>query len=289
MLEGGLRRRLLPFPDSDMTKSAVVFAPHPDDETLGCGGTVAKMIAGGASVRFVFVTDGATSHAAISEEELRTRREAEAYEAVSKLGGRADQVEFMRFPDGRAMDLLDALTRAVKTLLDRSQPQIVFIPHASEPPPDHRAVNLAVRAALQEGERVTTVFEYPIWYWYHWPWIPIAGDLPGRWRSNLKQTARTAAGLKALATLNAYAAVGDVLHLKRHALAAHASQMAKPPGTAEWITLGDLGRGEFLRRLLADYEAFNRYQLAGRTTAEMCRRSLLSLGSKPRSEALTAF
>ena len=66
----------------------VVLAPHPDDESLGCGGLLARLAAHGVPARVVVVTDGAQSHpgsAAYPPERLRALREAEARAAVAAL------------------------------------------------------------------------------------------------------------------------------------------------------------------------------------------------------------
>lgn len=74
-------------------KSVVVFAPHPDDETLGCGGTIAKKVREGFNVYIVFITDGRNSHRNVlniyenpSPEELKFIRRNEAIYATSILG-----------------------------------------------------------------------------------------------------------------------------------------------------------------------------------------------------------
>jgi LmbE family N-acetylglucosaminyl deacetylase len=261
VLDGQLRRRLKPFREAEWAASAVVFAPHPDDETLGCGGVAYKKIAAGAQMWFVFVTDGAASHPGrIAPDALRAGREAEALRAVLRLGAEAHHVAFLRFPDGAATHHVEAIAAAVQPLLHSWRPQSVFVPHAKDPPPDHAAVNAGVRAALRTYGRPITVFEYPIWYWYHWPWVRIRGDLPGMWRTTVRQTIRTVVGLRALSTLNTQAFVGDVLEVKREALAAHDSQMRSPDDSHDWPTLVHLSGGDFIARLLADYEMFTCYQ-----------------------------
>jgi LmbE family N-acetylglucosaminyl deacetylase len=261
MLDRRMRGRLTPFEVSDWTASAVIFAPHPDDETLGCGGVACKKLAAGAEVRFVFVTDGAASHAGLAPDILRTLREAEAVEAVRRLGAPAEAVTFLRFPDGAASDHMDAITKAIEPLLAAWRPQSVFVTHAKDPPADHAAVNASVRAAVRSFGRPMTVFEYPVWYWYHWPWVRLRGDLPGMWRTTIRQTVRTLAGLRALSEFNTQAYVGDLLQRKRQALAAHVSQTKRPPGRDDWVTLEDLARGDFVARLLGEYEAFTRYKV----------------------------
>ncbi len=81
----------------------VVIAPHPDDESLACGGLIAEAHAEGRPVRVVIVSDGTGSHPASKtypRARLRELRENEAREAVAELGldpGR--EVVFLRLPD----------------------------------------------------------------------------------------------------------------------------------------------------------------------------------------------
>ena len=82
---------------------AVIVAPHPDDESLGCGALILKVVAAGRPVRIVFVSDGARSHPnsrSYPAERLRTLREKEALAAAAALGVAASQIEFLRLPDG---------------------------------------------------------------------------------------------------------------------------------------------------------------------------------------------
>lgn len=259
-LDNALRRRLPPFRDEDWASSALVVAPHPDDETLGCGGVAAKKIAAGSEVHFAFVTDGAASHTnGVGLDELRVQRRKEALEAVRRLGGSTEQVAFLDVPDGRAADHIDAITRHLTAMLRQLRPESVYLIHRSDPPSDHAAVHEGATAAVRAyGERLT-VFEYPVWFWHHWPWVPIRSDLPGMLRMNLKQTARMVAGLRSVCELNVAADISDGLESKRTSLAAHESQMQRPSGQRDWPILDDVGRGDFLLRLTCDYEPFRRY------------------------------
>ena len=255
-------RRLRSFGAEDWLASALIIAPHPDDETLGCGGTICKKIAAGAAVSFVFVTDGGSSHSHnIGREELIEMRETEAREAVLRLGGNALEVSFLRHPDSDASNHVDQIAADVLSLLQQKKPQSVFIPHVKDFPSDHTAVNAATVEALRTYGRPVTVYEYPIWYWYHWPWISLWGDLPGMWRTSARQTLRTGAGLSILSALNRRVYIGDVLEVKCASLAAHRSQTRRPESDGNWATLGDLAGGEFVARLLSDYETFSRYEV----------------------------
>ena len=260
-LDSRMQSHFTSFDVVDWSASAVVVAPHPDDETLGCGGVAIKKLKRGAKLHFVFVTDGGASHShRMTAEKLRINREAEAVEAVSRLGGTADCVTFLRIPDGSAARHVEAISGAIAPLLDRMRPGGIFVTHAKEPPSDHVAVNSAVWRALRACQRQVTVYEYPIWYWYHWPWMGFCPDLPGLGRLKLKQTLTSLAGLRALSALNTIAYVGDVIELKRAALNAHASQMISPAGEDDWPTLPKLCNGDFIKRLMRSYEVFMRYE-----------------------------
>ena len=80
---------------------ALVLAPHPDDESLGCGGLIAAACAGGQPPIVVVLTDGAGSHPnsrAYPPDRLRTTREAETLAALACLGLLEDRVVFLRTP-----------------------------------------------------------------------------------------------------------------------------------------------------------------------------------------------
>ena len=68
-----------------MNKSILVFAAHPDDEALGCGGTIALHAQTGAHVQVVFMTDGVNSRDNVQKIEVEERRDA-AKEASRILG-----------------------------------------------------------------------------------------------------------------------------------------------------------------------------------------------------------
>ncbi len=85
----------------------LVLAPHPDDESLGCGGTLALLRRAGFTVHVVFITDGTQSHPhspSYPAERLRDLREAEALEALRELGVSATDTTFLRLPDRHMPD-----------------------------------------------------------------------------------------------------------------------------------------------------------------------------------------
>ena len=150
----------------------VVIAPHPDDDTLGCGGAIALMAERGQPVSVLFVSDGAASHPGsvkFPPPVLRDLREAESREALRRLGVGEDAAVFLRLPDG-ALPLpgaaaFDAAVYAVGSALAELKPDTILLPWRRDPHPDHRATSAIVQAALQGMAHPPRVLEYPIWAW----------------------------------------------------------------------------------------------------------------------------
>ncbi len=99
-LQTGFARRWMTEVSPGMLgRSAVVFSPHADDETLGCGGTLIKKRAAGATVKIAFMTDGRTSHGHLMPaDRLIALRAQEAVAAAQVLGLAESDVCFLGFP-----------------------------------------------------------------------------------------------------------------------------------------------------------------------------------------------
>ena len=146
-----------------MTKSVLVVAAHPDDEVLGCGGTLATFTDSGTPVHVAFLADGVYSRETVDDNALASRRSAAAA-ACSVLG--THDPTFGDFPDN-CLDSLPRLQviRAVEALIERYSPDTVFTHHAGDLNVDHRRVHEAVVTACrpQRGHPVRTLlfFEVP--------------------------------------------------------------------------------------------------------------------------------
>lgn len=144
-------------------KNILVISPHPDDEAIGCGGTICKHIAEGDSVEVIFLTSGEKGGHGRTEEETIKTREQESNDAASIL--RLSDIEFWKEPDGN----LQATENNVLRLLEKirsSQPIIIYVPHENEEHPDHRAAALLVNKALKQLPEVVTaptVWMYEVW------------------------------------------------------------------------------------------------------------------------------
>ena len=133
-----------------MNNQILILAAHPDDEVLGCGGTIAKMANDGDLIHVAFIADGVFSREAnMADQELElTARRAAAKKACDILG--VQSVSFGDFPDNRmdAIPLLE-IAKAVELLIVEHQPEMVFTHHAGDVNIDHRRLHEAVVTACR--------------------------------------------------------------------------------------------------------------------------------------------
>lgn len=246
---------------TELHRSAIVFAPHPDDETLACGGTIAKKRKAGAAVTVVFMTDGRSSHAQLMPaEELAQMRCKEALAACHRLGVASQNVIFLDFPDNDLQSHEAQAADRVRTILMEYQPGEVYVPYSGEPPQDHISTYIAVAQALEKHPTSVTVYAYPVWFWDHWPWTKL--KRPGA-RATLNALRRTLAAWFGLRMLRLFPYVVDVREAmpdKHEALAAHGTQMVRQQSEPAWPVLADVSDGDFLACFLQPFELFRRYE-----------------------------
>jgi N-acetylglucosamine malate deacetylase 1 len=139
----------------------LVISPHPDDESVGCGGTIRKHVLRGDAVHVVFLTSGeAGGHGRSAEETVRLR-EAEARDAAHILG--LTSVEFWHQPDGR-LRATRQLVERLRDTITRLRPSLLFVPHDREMHRDHRAAFRLVSRALSAVRALRpTVLAYEVW------------------------------------------------------------------------------------------------------------------------------
>lgn len=263
-----LRNALHARPASDTgpraENAAVVFAPHQDDETLGCGGTIILKRQAGTPVKIVFMTDGSTSHRRfIESEELRRLRNAEALEAAKVLNVSSEDVHFLDFPDGSLGQAHEAAVAEVLTILNRNRPDEVFVPYRADGTPDHEATYRIVMEAAHKSKLALLVCEYPVWFWNQWPWVPLPlrcnrDTCKAVWRS-----LRAGLGLKFSKMFRDSVRVHHVLDRKRQALARHRSQMTPLQSGVDWPTLGEVSGGQFLNCFFQEHEIFHCEETVG--------------------------
>jgi LmbE family N-acetylglucosaminyl deacetylase len=136
--------------------SALVVAPHPDDETLGCGGLIADLTGAGISVRILVVSDGRASHPVSG---MAAVREAEAAQAATILG--CDDLVWAGLPDGGLSVLHDEITRWIRRCLPAES--CLLMPRFGDGHSDHDAVALAAREVQRSRTPHGPSMTYGVW------------------------------------------------------------------------------------------------------------------------------
>jgi LmbE family N-acetylglucosaminyl deacetylase len=154
---------------SDTAKrSCLVLAPHPDDETLGCGATIMRKLAAGTPVQVVIVADGRYAYPSskLPVDALIKIREEEARQACTILGLSQETSTFLRFEDLRLADHRGLLRDRLFAIFDMMNPEEILVSSVIDNHPDHRVLaELARELARTRRDRVPMLYEYPIWFW----------------------------------------------------------------------------------------------------------------------------
>ena len=133
----------------NVNSTVVIFAAHPDDDILGCGGTIAKLTQEGSKVHVVFLADGESSRDDIADiDNLILQRKQNAKKALKILG--CDSIEFINFPDNRldSLDLLDVVKR-IEGFIDAYKPYTVITHYQHDLNIDHQITHNAVVTACR--------------------------------------------------------------------------------------------------------------------------------------------
>jgi LmbE family N-acetylglucosaminyl deacetylase len=185
--------------------TCLILAPHPDDESLGCGGLIAACVAAGRAPLVAILTDGAGSHPrslAYPPERLREVRAGEARAAVAALGLPRDRLVFLEQPDTAAPHDGPAFEAVASMLLAlvEADCSAILAPWRHDPHCDHEAASLVAEAVA--GRTGVRHVAYPVWGWT----LPDDAAIPGcpgvGWRLDIEA----------------------FLPAKRKAIAAHRSQ-----------------------------------------------------------------
>jgi LmbE family N-acetylglucosaminyl deacetylase len=140
----------------------LVIAPHPDDESIGCGGTLRLHTLRGDRVAVVYLTSGELGLKKLPREQAWSVREAEARKAAGILR-LADPI-FLRCPDWLLGEHVEAASAALAPCLKKESPEIIYLPHPLEWHPDHKAASPVLWGAIRQcGISPNIVRGYEIW------------------------------------------------------------------------------------------------------------------------------
>lgn len=139
-----------------------IIAPHPDDETLGCGALIARAARAGCRITVIALTDGDASHPGSRRwppDALAKLRAAELRGALARLGAGGATLRRLKARDGDVDEA--AALRRLRACLAAVRPGVVLVTSAADHHPDHRAAaRLARRAA---GALAIPVIVYEVW------------------------------------------------------------------------------------------------------------------------------
>ena len=214
----------------------VVLAPHMDDEIIGCGGTLARHVQKGASVTVVFLTDGryggvvppgaSDEERKQSEQRLVETRKTEARRSLEVLG--IKDLVFMDAEDGQLAQTTGIAER-LRAVLEKVNPQLVYVPFFLEGHPDHQAVSDILMAAADGMKADFLCVGYEVWT----PLFP-----------------------------NCIVNIDSTFELKRAALSKYESQLAQADYMHTGLGLNAYRSNAFLGGTCKYAEAFNTLPLA---------------------------
>jgi LmbE family N-acetylglucosaminyl deacetylase len=170
--------------------TCLILAPHPDDESLGCGGLIAACVAAARPPLVVILTDGAGSHPNSHEfppNRLRAVRAQEARNAVEYLNLPPNHIVFLNQPDTATPHSgpgFDAIVTQLTALMHMQKTcTAILAPWRHDPHCDHEAASFAAAAAAERaGIRHVA---YPVWGWTLPADTPVPEPSPTGWRFDI--------------------------------------------------------------------------------------------------------
>lgn len=146
-------------------KNILVISPHPDDEIIGCGGTLIKMLQAGAIVTVLQLTDGSKTNALedFPDDISKTVRLKEAEEVANALG--FSELILWKETDSNLQCSRENVNK-LTGLLNNLCPKVVFVPFINDTHPDHITANQILKEALKVSAldmQQTEVLSYEVW------------------------------------------------------------------------------------------------------------------------------
>lgn len=157
---------LLSKPIDNFNGNLLIIAPHPDDEVIGCGGMIARLVAEGRAPHVIIMTGGEGSHHGccnVLKSDIIKARRGLTRNALEILGVPEKNIHELDFPDGGISEGCDQMV-ILSELIERLNPDTVFVPHWGEGWSDHVKTAEIVEKLVPEA---TAVWEYCVWMWYY--------------------------------------------------------------------------------------------------------------------------
>jgi LmbE family N-acetylglucosaminyl deacetylase len=151
-----------------LNKKIIVFAPHPDDEVLGCGGTILKRVTEGYEIILVVLTDGRHAlsyfgiHSNPTPEEIKQVRLNEMLRATRILGISPKNLFLWNFEDGQLSSNKKEVASRVCEILKQVQPIEIYFPYEKDEHVDHQITGLIIQQCLKESNISPLGYRYSL-------------------------------------------------------------------------------------------------------------------------------
>lgn len=218
-------------------RTCLVIAPHPDDETIGCGAMIARKRAAGVAVHVVVVTDGRHSHTSrvIAPHRLAELRAEESVRACGLLGVNRPDVRFLRYEEYTLFERGAELSSDLGDLIGEFEPDEVVMTSELDWHVDHQAVYQATLRAVSKQRYPGILRAYPVWFWADGPWrtMPTDGAMV-----QLRHLLTDPAAAVRLPRADVVSTAGFA-DLKRQAFECYLSQRTNLTGEPTWATFSE--------------------------------------------------
>lgn len=151
--------------------NVLIVAPHPDDEVIGCGGLIRRLVEKGQRVDVCILSGGGKSHNGccdIDEHTLIEARRNLSRKAAEIISLPIDHLHFLNYPDG-SISYDNENTPQLQKMITELKPDAIFVPHKGEGWSDHIETGKIVREMLKDGGTFH-LYEYCVWFWYYNVW-----------------------------------------------------------------------------------------------------------------------
>lgn len=141
-------------------KKILIIAPHPDDDVIGCGGTITKSIKNQCQIKVVYITDGSGGDPKVPKDELIRIRKNESKKSLEILG--CDNYQFLDYPDLK-LKCSEEIIKELLKILERFQPDLLLVPFFLDNHPDHKETVKIITEVLINYLHPLNCYNYEVW------------------------------------------------------------------------------------------------------------------------------
>lgn len=142
--------------------TVLVLSPHPDDELIGCGGTLLNLQKNGWKVHVIQMTEGATCKALRDENENLSKKIR--WEEAKAVSAQFDfKTHYWATGSDGALSSSSETHMKLRALLSELQPKLIFVPSFADRHPEHRLTREILETVSDGIPTACRVFEYPVW------------------------------------------------------------------------------------------------------------------------------